>query len=381
MSDSKTTVSLLKNTEYDRSELVSAVEKHFENLGGIENIIPLNSKVVIKPNLVSGEKPEKAVTVHPDFVYAIIEVVKRRTPHITLAESPGGPHNDARLKGIYKITGMADLDCEKVYEPTVKEIEYPEGLKCKTFSVIKEIAEADVLISAAKLKTHGMMAYTGAVKNLFGAIFSLEKVEYHFRYNDRADFSDMIIDLCLALKPTISFIDGIVGMEGEGPTSGTPKAANCTIAALNPFACDVVGASLIGIDERISGQLARSYDRGLTPRLEDINIVGDDFNSLKTEFEVPVSLENTVSFGFLKILPKGLRSFIERALSPKPVVVLPECIGCGKCVESCPQKTIFIKDNKAVIKYGNCIRCYCCQELCPRHAVEVRSKKIYKFKL
>lgn len=381
MSEQITTVSLLKNTEYDKQELVRAVEKHFENLGGIENIIPVGSKVVIKPNLVSGERPEKAVTVHPDLVYAIVEVVKRRTDRIIMAESPGGPHSEARLRGIYKITGMSDIDCEKVYSPTVKDVYYPEGIKCKRFSVIKEIADADVLISVAKLKTHGMMAYTGAVKNLFGAIFALEKAEFHFRYNDRADFSDMIIDLCLALKPTISFIDGIVGMEGEGPTSGRPKVANCTLAALNPFACDVVGASVMGIDEKISGQLSRSYDRGLTPRLCDINIAGEDLDSLKTKFELPASLENTVSFNFLKILPKGLRSFVERLLAPKPVVISSACVGCGKCVESCPQKTMFIKDNKAVIKYGNCIRCYCCQELCPKHAVEIRNKKIYKFKL
>jgi len=377
----KETVSLIKNTAYGRDRLIKDVEKHFEHLGGLEKIIPENAKVVIKPNLVSGEKPEKAVTVHPDLVYAIVEVVKRRTSDITIAESPGGPHSDVRLKNIYKVTGLADIDCEKIYEPQVKEIEYPDGIRCKTFSVIKEIAEADVLISAAKLKTHGMMAYTGAVKNLFGAIFSLEKVEFHFRYNNRSDFSDMILDLCLALKPTVSFIDGIVGMEGEGPTSGTPKAANCTIAALNPFACDVVGASLIGIDEKISGQLARSYDRGLTPRIDGIEIKGDSFEELKTKFDIPVSLENTVSFGFLKVLPKGIRSFIERTLAPKPVVIKDGCVGCGKCVESCPQKTIHIKDKKAVIKYGDCIRCYCCQELCPQHAVEIKSRKIYKFKL
>ena len=104
----------------------------------------------------------------------------------------------------------------------------------------------------------------------------------------------------------------------------------------------------------------------------------DSFDELKTSFDIPASLENTVSFGFLKMLPKGLRDFIERTLAPKPIVIKDGCVGCGKCVESCPQKTIYIKDKKAVIKYGNCIRCYCCQELCPFEAIKIKKNLLLR---
>ena len=74
---------------------------------------------------------------------------------------------------------------------------------------------------------------------------------------------------------------------------------------------------------------------------------------------------------------------VPKWLSPKPKINLKKCVGCGRCAEVCPQKTIRIekKDKRkyAKINYKGCIHCFCCQELCPIHAVDI--KKFFIFKL
>jgi uncharacterized protein (DUF362 family) len=78
-------------------------------------------------------------------------------------------------------------------------------------------------VDVAKLKTHAMTGLSGAVKNMFGAIPGLLKPEMHCRFPQKEDFSAMLVDLCEAVRPSVCFVDAIVGMEGNGPSGGTPR--------------------------------------------------------------------------------------------------------------------------------------------------------------
>lgn len=64
---------------------------------------------------------------------------------------------------------------------------------------------------------------------------------------------------------------------------------------------------------------------------------------------------------------------------PHPENPQKECVGCGKCAESCPQHTIQIREGKAVIDYKNCIRCFCCHEMCPKHVIDIRRWSVLHF--
>ena len=82
---------------------------------------------------------------------------------------------------------------------------------------------ADAVISCSKLKTHGMTLMTGCVKNLFGCVPGTTKVEYHARFNQLNRFSNMLVDIERCVRPVISVLDAVDGMEGEGPSGGTPS--------------------------------------------------------------------------------------------------------------------------------------------------------------
>lgn len=366
------TVSCIGCPTYDPSLLEETLRRHFSLLGGLENLIPANARVVVKPNLVTGSHPDNAATTHPEFVRALVKILRERTDSVTLVECPGGPSSVAYLKTVYKMTGLADIGCEIVYSEEYRDLLYGDGVACRQFPVATALTEADVIISAAKLKTHSMTGFTGAVKNMFGSIPGLMKSEYHFRFPDKEQFGHMLLDLCCAVKPSLAFMDGIVGMEGNGPTGGNPVVTGITFASLNPYALDLVASDLIGMAAERCPTLYLSVQRELTPQLSDITLVGDDLASYRRMYKLPDSCAKDVEFGFLRHMPPFVKKSLAGALRPRPVIDKKLCIGCGKCAESCPQKIITVENRMAKIAIQNCIRCYCCQELCPKHAIHVR---------
>ena len=128
------------------------------------------------------------------------------------------------------------------------EISNPDAKRLKSMQIIKIAREVDFVVSAAKLKTHGMMTYTGAVKNLFGVIPGLVKADYHLRLNSVDNFADHLVDICEAVKPVFSIIDGIDGMEGDGPSAGEKRHVGLIMASDSPYALDEVASSIIGIE-------------------------------------------------------------------------------------------------------------------------------------
>ena len=131
--------------------------------------------------------------------------------------------------------------------------------------VTSYLLDADAIISFGKLKTHSMMTYTGAVKNMFGAIPGTKKVEYHYRMPSYEAFADMLVDIVENLKPRLFIIDGIVGMEGDGPSSGDPRRIGAIIASQNGHEADLLASSLIGLTPDRIPTLKAAIARDLCP--------------------------------------------------------------------------------------------------------------------
>ena len=231
----------------------------------------------------------------------------------------------------------------------------------------------------AKLKTHRMMVYTGAVKNMFGSIAGLEKADYHLRLDQYDKFADCLIDIYMATRPQINIIDGIIGMEGEGPGSGVPKYLGALIGSQNGFAADLAGLSLINVDYRQVPVMKRAEERKLF-RADQVVFEGEDISSIRCEdFDVP-ALGNPGNME----LGRKILSFIEKIFRPKPEIIHDSCVVCGKCIEVCPPKTIHkSQDNKVIIDYSKCISCFCCHEFCPEKAVRIKknvARRILEYK-
>ncbi|WP_278319462.1 DUF362 domain-containing protein [Geosporobacter subterraneus] len=367
-------VALIACSTYEIEILRNAIQNAFMELGGVEKYIQPGEKVLLKANLLMKKNPEEAATTHPAFVQALAEILIAHGASVIIGDSPGGPFSEKHLRGVYKVCGM-----EAAAEASGAALNYDighvevkgEGLKLlKTLTVINVLEDVDKVISVSKLKTHGMALFTGAVKNMFGIIPGLLKAEYHFKMPDIKDFSDALLDICQYANPVLSFMDGIVGMEGEGPSAGTPRDIGVVLASASPYHLDVVGASLIGLVPNEVPTIARSIERQLCAgTLEDIEILGSSLSSfIKKDFRVP----KIKSVSFLKgKMPKFIERSLNQLLQPKPVFLHELCIGCRDCEESCPPKIIRMEENRPVADLDHCIRCFCCQELCPKKAVRI----------
>lgn len=375
-------VSVVKCKEY--SDVLEAVEKAVNMIGGFGKFIKPGDNVVIKPNFVSKKKPEEAVTTNPEFLNAVIVLAEKAGGNVTIAESPGGPYNTAALKGVYSVCGADEAikgtNAKLNFDTSFTEVHYPEGKTVKTIPIINPILNADVIISLPKLKTHAMTSYTGAVKNLFGVIPGTYKAELHFRLDERKAFCSMLVDLCECVKPTLSIMDAVWGMEGNGPTAGVNRHIGLVMAAENPHALDIASCFLIDYKPDEVDTVREGIERGLTvDNAEKLEVVGEQLKGLvMKDFLKPES-----HFNLLKLisLPDSINAYLVNALASKPKTDYNICVSCGECARCCPPKAIDMSSGKPVIDEKTCIRCFCCQELCPKKAVKIKRPLLNRFML
>src|SRR6056297_331119 len=248
-----TIVAAKKCYSYQADELSAKLDSLLQELGGLQNFINDGDRVVFKINLLMGKAPEAAVTTNPEFIRALAKKVKELGAEVIIADSPGGPFNDKLLKRAYQKSGLFEMAAEEGlklnYNTDSKKHEYKAGKINKSFQLASYLEDADVIINLPKLKTHGLTMYTGAVKNLFGCIPGILKAEYHLRMQSVYDFSRMLNDLALLVKPDLTIMDAVIGMEGEGPSNGMAKSFNYLLASKSPFYLDLAAVKIIGIDK------------------------------------------------------------------------------------------------------------------------------------
>ena len=182
---------------------------------------------------------------HPAVLQVVAEMVQQAGGVASIGDSPAGPVEIAQQ--VWAKTGMAEA-ASRVGAPLVlfKEAEW-KRLNGYDYFIAKPLYEADLVINLPKIKTHGLTLYTGAVKNLFGAIPGTRKRELHLRAPGMPDFSRVLTDVLELVKTGLTIIDGVIGMEGEGPgTRGTPHAYRCLAASIDPLALDTVITQAMG---------------------------------------------------------------------------------------------------------------------------------------
>lgn len=367
----KKEVVIVKCDDYNEGSVHKAFDELLARFGGLD-WIEKGMKVAIKANLVTFMKPEEAATTHPNLLIELVKRLVEKGAEVVVGDSPGGPFHAINLNHVYAVTGMNEL---KKYGATLNQnfeqalAKFPEAMVAKEFPYTAYLKEADVIINFCKLKSHGMMGMSAATKNLFGIIPGTVKPEFHFRYPNYKDFANMLIDLNEFLKPKLCIVDAVIGMEGNGPTSGTPKKIGALLASENPYCLDYVCAKLIGLKKENVPTLEEAYHRGLIPEaVEEIScnqsvsdFIVEDFDTRKVHKSL--GFDDSHKF-FGNILKKLLRSI--------PRLNKKKCIGCGKCAEVCPANAITIENRKAKIQRKKCITCFCCQEFCPKGAMAVK---------
>jgi len=376
-------VALVKCDSYQNNVVDETVKRCIDLLGGIEKYIKPGMKVLLKCNLLSRCNPEEAVTVHPAVVEALVKMIQSAGAVPIIADSPGGLYTERVLKGIYRACGMEEVQRRTGallnYDTGIIEVGNPDGKMAKRMTVIKILQDVDAVISVAKLKTHELTLFTGAVKNLFGVIPGMTKAEYHLRMKELSDFSDLLVDICDYVKPVLSVMDGIVGMEGNGPSAGDVRHIGALLMSPNPYALDVVSASLVGLPAGKVCTIRSAEERGLcSSNIGNIEIVGDSLRQLYIhDFKLPDSSHAGLLVRALESNNR-IAEFLKKYLRPYPAFMYDKCVGCGDCARYCPPKVISMEGGRPRIELNSCIRCYCCQELCPHKAVVIRRNWFFR---
>lgn len=374
-------IHITKCDNYEYSNVEQAVRECFEELPELKEKLFKGAKVLVKTNLLMRKNPEDAVTTHPVIIEAIVRYLQALGCKPIIGDSPGGPYNEWNLKGVYKAAGMTAVaertGCELNFDTSVVEVQNEKAKLLKTMQIIKVAHDVDFVISAAKLKTHGMMTYTGAVKNLFGVIPGIIKAEYHFKMNNTANFAEHLVDICEYVSPVISIIDAIDCMEGDGPSAGVKKHVGLVMASSNPYALDVAAATVAGINPQLIPTIGAAEKRGLSSAdAKDLEITGVNLSQIKVE---PFVLPNSINVNFVGgRVPKFMESFVTNTFRPQPIFDHEICVGCEDCKRSCPPDVIKMVDGKPVPDLNKCIRCFCCHELCPVKAVDIKKHWLHE---
>lgn len=360
---------LYKQNKYDLKEIKRIVEKIFQKSGFTDELV-VGKTAFLKVNLLRSSSPDKAVTTHPVFVRAVAEVLLKYGLKVVVGDSPAGPFTIFSLKNIYRDCGLTseleNTNATLNYNTEVINIRCDESFKLKEFETFKALVEADLIINLPKLKTHTMMRYTGAVKNMFGAIVGLTKANYHMRLQKADNFAHHLIDLVECIKPDFNLMDGVVGMEGDGPSSGNPVNSSIILGGKNPHAMDKVAIDFMGFKEEDIFTVKLARERGL---FGEIELIGNRLPSMN--FKEPKATQVT----FLPpTLPKPLEAFLLDALKANIKFNRKKCISCGDCKRSCPADVIFYdKEKLPYYDKKGCISCFCCHEVCPVEAIDVKN--------
>ena len=359
---------------YQEREVEQALRTAVEAADAMDFVVP-GMRIAIKANLVAAMKPESAGTVHPSVVRAMVKLLRERGASVVIGDSPGGVYTAGRLHSVYQACGMeaaVEEGAQLNEDFSVEEVEYPGAVQAKRFPCTAYLLKADAVIDLCKLKTHGMMGMTCAVKNFFGAIPGTIKPEFHYKYPNADDFADVLVDLYEFAAPRLCVCDAVIGMEGNGPTQGTPREIGCLLVSKNGHLLDLACAGLIGLSAGDVPTLRAAVRRGLVGQdLSGYRVFGNPADFAVPDFRT-VPAQSTVHFRLAGgMLGKIMDKAASRILTPFPKLVPEECVGCGKCAGICPAKAIVMKNKHPRIDRGKCIHCFCCQEFCPKGALKV----------
>lgn len=365
------TVTLAYCRRYHPQTVRHGLEQLLEPYGGIGALVKPGQKALLKPNLLAAAAPAEAVTTHPLVIKVLTELIQEAGGKVYIGDSPGNDRQEEahRIAGLQKV--IDDTGAEMLLFKRVKEVKV-NGFRERIIPLAAELDQVDLVINVAKLKTHALTGLTAAVKNVYGCVAGKHKKRFHLEHPLPLDFSHLLIDVYLAVKPAFSIIDAVVAMEGNGPRRGKPRQVGLLMASPSAVALDSAAAEIIGFrPEQVATVAAARKLKLPGSNLSDVQIRGLSLEDCRVkDFDRGPAASGTVS-GLIANFPLAWFSNMIYARRPYPRVDSKLCNGCGVCFENCPAQVIDFSKSIPDLDQYNCIRCYCCQELCAQGAIKL----------
>ncbi len=373
----------------------------FHPLNNVFNDMDIkNKKILVKPNVLGPYKPERCATTNPIFLkWILLYLVSRgvNKNNIIVGDSSGfNTEKSFEKSGLKKV--CEDLNIK--YLPFEKDEIVNFNIMNNTVPLPKSLIDSDLIINLPKLKTHILMKYTGALKNLYGVIPGGLKPKLHGVYPKEKDFGKFLVEL---YKTVVNIMDGIYGMEGDGPSNGTPINSKVVIFSKDTVLTDIVGSAYMGYDygEIITNKLLLSTISNNSRVIfldSENNNFNDNNKNNKNNFNINdndnknkvysineidkinirinkklLTFKKPITYRIISIFPPFLVKYIFSLMIQKPTIDKNKCVKCGVCEKICPVNAIIKKENHYHINRKKCINCYCCHEMCGYGAIKLKN--------
>jgi uncharacterized protein (DUF362 family)/ferredoxin len=363
----------------DEVEVKHAISSSVDLLGGLSSIVRKDDRVILKPNLEAPRHANTAATTSMVFIERLVELIRLAGARPIVAE---GPFMNYDAKTVFTLTGAEELchglDVELVNlnDTETVEVRVPGGKAHKKLRIPRIILEADKIVNLPKMKTHHLTSLTCSMKNLKGILPGRDKQLSHVRGLDQA-----IVDINKVVQSDLIIVDGILAMQGRGPTFGDSIQLGVIIAGTNDLAVDIACSQMMGLDPDDVKHL-RIAMQEFSIRPDDVKVVGTPLEEVKTQFNVPHEswtyrfaqrsahiLDRQVYQQFRP--EKSIYPLLSGLFGAHPRIDAAKCTVCGICAKSCPVDAIDLPKKK--ILASKCIDCLICSELCPFQAIQIKS--------
>jgi uncharacterized protein (DUF362 family)/Pyruvate/2-oxoacid:ferredoxin oxidoreductase delta subunit len=360
-------VSLVRCGNYKTKDVLAAVRRAVDLVGGMGHYVRPGMNVLLKPNLLSARTPEEAVDTHPEVVRAVGRLVKESGGKVSIGDSPGGYGKN--IDEIFERSGMKRMAMEEGFEL----LRFTTSRFIHGIPIARHVLECDSMISIPKLKTHSITVLTAAIKNTYGTVTGLYKAECHSRSPREEDFVKIIAKVYAISTPQLNILDGIVGMEGDGPAAGEPRAMNAVMAGEDAVAIDACVARMMGLSPLDVLTTKTAYAAGMGEADPSrIEIAGDPIDGfIAGDFKLPQTTP-------LRMIPRAIVNKLGALIRFKPYIDKRACARCNLCKITCPVNAIEIEKDFCEIDYHRCVRCLCCHEVCPYKAISIKRNMLTK---
>ena len=346
--------------DYNEEGLINIFADHEQFL--LEGLSP-GDAVLVKPNILQEAEPARALTTDPRFIHAFVRFLLDHGLRVIVGDIPGNYVPDARLPADFGLEEYAHDERVTIrhldeYGFQHIDLEHPRSPRPVTLPSV--VWHCKVLFNLPKAKTHSLTLVTGAVKNLFGLTPKAERPALHM-IPSGDEFARCVLDLHAALPiPERVVMDGILGMEGEGPSAGRPRLLRSVIVADDPVLADWAMCHMMGIDWKLT-PLSR-----VVP-MPDASRVAGDITPILPAFRKPRSYMG----GAVVAIAATFQRIAGASNRPIPMVDTAKCIKCGICAQRCPAGAIKLLPYPQFDR-SLCVLCYCCHEMCPQQAIVLR---------
>jgi uncharacterized protein (DUF362 family)/Pyruvate/2-oxoacid:ferredoxin oxidoreductase delta subunit len=371
-------VSIVKTLVHDEDAIRKNVKKAIDLVGGMQSVVKSGDRVIIKPNFGGPRSSSDGATTELTILQEIVEEVADRQATPIIAEGPFRQYNTRVVfskVGVDRLANDLGVELIDLNDSESVEVIVPRGKALKRVKIAKEVLDADALINVPKMKTHNMTTVTLGMKNLKGILPGEEKQQSHIHGIHQA-----IVDINKAIAPDLTVVDGVIAMEGAGPTFGDPVDLGVIVAGKNVVDVDKVCCEIMGINPLHVEHVRIAEEENLgSARVE---VVGEPIDAVTRKFKF---LQESTTYLFAhnvaqradrvlyRLIGKSILPFLSGRYGRRPIIDKTKCAKCHICEQVCilaPPPAIDCSLGK--IDYQRCADCLLCMEQCPTNAISVR---------